>query len=189
MRILTVALTLSLVGSLAFADSRVDRIEELDGEIQRRRTLEYVTGGAGLVVMGAGGMMIDEETEELPALSIGLISAGFGLVVFAGVHALLTSPLVRERHNLHQEIALEQLVEIQEAERERLEATFSDRELAAIDAGEIYIGMSEAALLESWGQPIDINRTVTETIVRKQYVYPHSVYVYVENGVVTGWQD
>ncbi|MDX5477157.1 MAG: hypothetical protein LPJ98_01770 [Cyclobacteriaceae bacterium] len=54
---------------------------------------------------------------------------------------------------------------------------------------EIWIGMSEDLLLESWGFPEEINRTVTTYLVRKQYVYPRGQYVYVENGKVTAWQD
>ena len=54
---------------------------------------------------------------------------------------------------------------------------------------EIWIGMSEDLLLESWGFPEEINRTVTSNLVRKQFVYTRGKYVYVENGKVTAWQD
>jgi hypothetical protein len=62
----------------------------------------------------------------------------------------------------------------------------SDRKL--IQAKQMQVGMSEAALQCSWGQPEDVNRTVTSTAEHKQYVYG-SRYVYVDNGVVTGFQD
>lgn len=60
----------------------------------------------------------------------------------------------------------------------------------AIDilSGKIWIGMSKEMLLESWGRPKDINRTVTSTNVREQWVY-ESQYVYLENNIVTAWQD
>ncbi|MCF1753383.1 hypothetical protein [Mariniradius sediminis] len=54
---------------------------------------------------------------------------------------------------------------------------------------EVWIGMTEDMLLDSWGEPEEINRTVTATLVRKQYVYPGQKYIYVENGKVTAWQD
>lgn len=55
--------------------------------------------------------------------------------------------------------------------------------------GLIWIGMTEAMLLDSWGTPEEINRTVTANLTRKQYVYPSYQYVYVENGKVVAWQD
>jgi hypothetical protein len=55
--------------------------------------------------------------------------------------------------------------------------------------GLIWIGMTEEMLLDSWGQPEDINTTVTRYGTRKQYVYGSGQYVYVENGKVDAWQD
>lgn len=52
----------------------------------------------------------------------------------------------------------------------------------------IWIGMTKEMLLESWGRPNDINRTVGNWGVHEQCIYT-SAYVYVENGVVTSWQD
>lgn len=53
----------------------------------------------------------------------------------------------------------------------------------------IWIGMTEEMLIDSWGNPKDINSTVTRYSHRKQYVYSSSQYVYVENGVVEAWQN
>jgi hypothetical protein len=55
--------------------------------------------------------------------------------------------------------------------------------------GLIWIGMTEQMLIDSWGQPEDINTTVTRYVKRKQYVYGSRQYVYVENGVVDAWQN
>ena len=49
--------------------------------------------------------------------------------------------------------------------------------------------MSEAALLKSWGKPQDINTSVGNWGVHKQYCYENYKYVYVENGYVTSWQN
>lgn len=53
----------------------------------------------------------------------------------------------------------------------------------------IWIGMTKGMLLESWGKPIDINRTVTQNLISEQWVYYNYKYVYLENNVVTSWQD
>lgn len=76
---------------------------------------------------------------------------------------------------------------------------FSDREWQAVDVGQIFIGMSEAALICSWGLPNafsggDINRTVTAGGESRQYVfrgspYASADYVYIEDGRVTAYQD
>jgi hypothetical protein len=55
--------------------------------------------------------------------------------------------------------------------------------------GLIWIGMSEAMLLDSWGRPDDINTTVTRYGTSKQFVYGLGRYVYVENGKVEAWQN
>jgi hypothetical protein len=74
--------------------------------------------------------------------------------------------------------------------KEKYELT--DDQCTLIKKHKIYIGMPEDALVESWGTPRDINRNVGYWGVHKQYVYgdfPNSYYVYVDNGVVTSWQD
>lgn len=53
---------------------------------------------------------------------------------------------------------------------------------------EIWIGMKREMLIDSRGYPDDINRTVVPGNTHEQFVYG-SQYIYVENGVVTAWQD
>lgn len=53
----------------------------------------------------------------------------------------------------------------------------------------IALGMSEIALRCSWGDPVEINSTVTASIQHKQYVFGHRTFVYVDNGHVSGEQD
>lgn len=50
--------------------------------------------------------------------------------------------------------------------------------------GQIRIGMTARMVRESWGRPNDINRTITATGVREQWVYGGGRYVYLEDGVV-----
>lgn len=53
----------------------------------------------------------------------------------------------------------------------------------------IWIGMTESMLMESWGQPKDVNTTVTKYATSKQFVYGNGRYVYVVNGIVDSWQN
>ena len=59
---------------------------------------------------------------------------------------------------------------------------------SVIKERKIKIGMTKEMLLMSLGDPEDINRTVTKDSVSEQFVYGDQ-YVYLENGVVTAWQD
>jgi len=51
--------------------------------------------------------------------------------------------------------------------------------------GKIIIGMTEEMLIESWGKPQRVNKTITKYGTRKQYVYGSSQYIYIgENGEI-----
>jgi hypothetical protein len=55
--------------------------------------------------------------------------------------------------------------------------------------GGVRIGMSKKQVLNSsWGEPSDINRTITKAGTREQWVYDGS-YLYFDNGVLTAIQD
>ena len=73
----------------------------------------------------------------------------------------------------------------------RRHPTWSDDEIALVACGFIRTGMTAEQLIESWGRPEDINRTVTSLGVSEQWVYnsPYGPYVYLDGGVVTSWQD
>lgn len=58
----------------------------------------------------------------------------------------------------------------------------------AIGNKEIMLGMTKAMVIESWGQPDSINKTVGSWGVHEQLVYG-SNYVYIENNLVTSWQS
>jgi len=68
-------------------------------------------------------------------------------------------------------------------------------EIEWIKNEKIQRGMSECALIASWGEPYYINRSTGSWGVHKRYVYQRvgpwnkSIYVYVENGVVNRWHD
>ena len=53
----------------------------------------------------------------------------------------------------------------------------------------VSIGMSmQEALASSWGKPRKVNRTITATRIREQWVYSGS-YLYFEDGVLTSIQN
>lgn len=54
--------------------------------------------------------------------------------------------------------------------------------------GLVTIGMSDKMVLISWGQPRNINRTVTSWGVNEQWVYTNK-NLYFENGVLSAFQD
>ena len=68
-------------------------------------------------------------------------------------------------------------------------------EIELIENEKIERGMSECALIASWGEPYDINEIKGSWGVHKRYVYlrgimwNETIYVYVENGVVVRWQE
>jgi hypothetical protein len=53
----------------------------------------------------------------------------------------------------------------------------------------IWIGAPKEALRLSWGMPEDINRTVTRSLTREQWVYSRGRYIYIENGEIVAVQD
>jgi hypothetical protein len=60
--------------------------------------------------------------------------------------------------------------------------------LAVVMCGWVQTGMTAQQLRASWGAPEDINRTVGSWGVHEQWVYSGS-YVYLEDGVVTSFQN
>lgn len=70
----------------------------------------------------------------------------------------------------------------------------SEREWELIDQDHIAQGMSEVALICSWGRPRDINASVGSWGRHVQWVFRgcgqcDSQYVYTEEGRVTSWQN
>lgn len=61
-----------------------------------------------------------------------------------------------------------------------------------IQNGQISIGMTREMAEASWGEPRDINRTVTANMVREQWVYGFTSnrrYLYFRNGILDTFQD
>jgi hypothetical protein len=65
---------------------------------------------------------------------------------------------------------------------------WSEETVAAVLAGRVRIGMTKAMARAAWGEPSDINRTITASVVHEQWVYGDS-YLYFDNGILTTIQN
>lgn len=73
---------------------------------------------------------------------------------------------------------------ISNAEKERKEKIESAR------GNNPSLGMTyEEVLASLWGEPYDVNRTVTEYGTYEQWVYGNGQYLYFEDGILTSFQD
>jgi hypothetical protein len=69
---------------------------------------------------------------------------------------------------------------------------YPDAELPYITRGEIFVGMSEGGAVCALGPAEHISTTHTSSGEHIQAVYPEGRkvrYVYVDNGIVTAWQE
>lgn len=72
---------------------------------------------------------------------------------------------------------------------EYLRENFSLAEIKHIKSNTIFIGMREKALYESIGQPHKTNTTIVENLEAKQCVFGNGIFVYLENGKVSAYQN
>ena len=55
---------------------------------------------------------------------------------------------------------------------------------------EIWIGMTSQMLIDSWGSPDDKNKSVGSWGTHEQWIYrKRNYYVYIENGIVSSYQE
>ena len=76
----------------------------------------------------------------------------------------------------------------------RIHSAWGDQALDAIDRKQIWIGMTKEQLHLSWGNPNYTNRTTLPNGLQEQCIYGSDSllgrkYVYLDNGIVTSWQD
>jgi hypothetical protein len=65
---------------------------------------------------------------------------------------------------------------------------------AAVAKGQVFPGMNEQEVVQSWGRPTRINRSVRANSVSEQWIYERgevgsNQYLYLENGVLTSIQS
>lgn len=77
----------------------------------------------------------------------------------------------------------------QKQRQENMENEKEKQEIAAKErATHVYVGDSQYKVVQVLGEPKHKNRTVTTNGAREQWVYSNK-YIYIENGVVVGFQD
>ena len=77
----------------------------------------------------------------------------------------------------------------QKQRQENMENEKEKQEIAAKErATHVYVGDSQYKVVQVLGEPKHKNRTVTANGAREQWVYSNK-YIYIENGVVVGFQD
>ena len=123
----------------------------------------------------------------------------------------ISSPFLDQiRDSIKKEIALKRIKNIGDAKTIKLPKEVTDDSLRLIEKQKfvkdifkkygkkwgklvsekkIMIGMTKEMVLDSWGKPKDINRTVGEWGVHEQWIYSLDTYLYFENGKLTSWQD
>ena len=70
----------------------------------------------------------------------------------------------------------------------KADASGADFYRAAADR-KVAVGMKACLVRTAWGEPEDVNRTITALGTSEQWVYGIGRYVYLDDGVVTAIQD
>jgi hypothetical protein len=71
----------------------------------------------------------------------------------------------------------------------RVTYKWSSRAWSAIEKAKVFIGMTAQQARMSWGEPDKINRTISGSVKREQWVYHDGTYLYFENGSLTSIQN
>jgi hypothetical protein len=65
----------------------------------------------------------------------------------------------------------------------------SEQARKAIESGSVCLGMTPDEAKAAIGEPLRVNRTVTATGTREQWVYGERFLVYFTDGKLDAWQD
>jgi hypothetical protein len=66
---------------------------------------------------------------------------------------------------------------------------WSKDECITVAKHHVKIGMNKEMCIAAWGRPEDINRSVGSWGTHEQWVYGSRNYLYLENGILTSWQN
>jgi hypothetical protein len=81
------------------------------------------------------------------------------------------------------------------ARRQRLVAKYGEKIADMIISAQVWQGMTEEQLVESWGTPVDKDYEIKKTKTKETWKYGQtgknrfSNRVYLEDGVVIGWSN
>lgn len=101
---------------------------------------------------------------------------------------LSKKPEVRRQENVMQEDVRSRATEPErEMTRfEHLEKKYGTRLASQISAGKIWKGMTSQMVLDSWGQPQKINRSIGGNYTREEWIYKNT-WLFIENNTLIEW--
>ena len=78
--------------------------------------------------------------------------------------------------------------------REGARIDFEEKVDVAIRNQKVFVGMSAAHVIRSWGEPTSVNKTITGSSVSEQWVYRRgniadTQYLYLKNGILDAMQS
>lgn len=124
------------------------------------------------------------------------LGAGAAILIVEGINyydGIYTTKVRNWDYGRREEIAAQ--AELLRAQRKRQNELYRQMNPSLANINQLFIGMSTVQAVGAIGSPDHINRTVTASGKYEQWVYSKrrqigdAVYLYFENGVLTGWQD
>lgn len=95
--------------------------------------------------------------------------------------------LLKEKEEREEQQAIFAQEEVQE--KARLIKKYGKRNAQLILDEKVEIGFTKQMCIEAWGEPQDINRTITRNRVHEQWVYGIGCYLYFEGNYLTAIQN
>ena len=97
---------------------------------------------------------------------------------------------IKEEKRQREEAEYQAMLEKEEREyKANLIKKYGKRNALLILENAVKIGFTKEMCVESWGEPYDINRTVTRNCIHEQWVYGIGRYLYFEGNILTAIQD
>ena len=97
---------------------------------------------------------------------------------------------IQEEKQQKEEAEYQAMLEKEEREyKATLIKKYGKRNALLILENAVKIGFTKEMCVESWGEPYDINRTVTRNCIHEQWVYGIGRYLYFEGNILTAIQD
>lgn len=97
---------------------------------------------------------------------------------------------IKEEKRQREEAEYQAMLEKEEREyKANLIKKYGKRNALLILENAVQIGFTKEMCVEAWGEPYDINRTVTRNIIHEQWVYDIGRYLYFKGNILTAIQD
>ena len=97
---------------------------------------------------------------------------------------------IKEEKRQREEAEYQAMLEKEEREyKANLIKKYGKRNALLILENAVQIGFTKEMCVEAWGEPYDINRTVTKNGVHEQWVYDIGRYLYFDGNILTAIQD